>query len=108
MGKKKSIKHQASALAAKKKQTRPDDYFRRGPIEMARFGKHIVMRNNMTPDQHRQYMRHVADQLPLVITKGDFQKPVFSNRSGNTLLWIRGLHEEELVFQAGIPWVTVD
>jgi hypothetical protein len=26
----------------------PDDYFRKGVFGMARFGKHVVMRNNMT------------------------------------------------------------
>ena len=57
MGKKSRLKPQASALAAKKKRTAPDDYFQRGPFEMARFGKYVVMRNNMTAEQRQLYQK---------------------------------------------------
>jgi hypothetical protein len=71
MGKKSRTKHQASALAAKKKRAAPDDYFRKGAFEMARFGKHVVIRNNMTPEQHEQFMKHCADRLPAVTAEID-------------------------------------
>lgn len=32
-----------------------DDYFNDGIFEMARFGRHIMMKNNMTPEQHQKY-----------------------------------------------------
>lgn len=34
-----------------------DDYFNNGLFEMARFGKHTVMKNIMTPRQHQQYVK---------------------------------------------------
>jgi len=71
MGKKSRNKHQAPALAAQKKRTAPDDYFRRGPLEIARWGKHVIMRNNMTPEQHRKYMQCLAGQLPEVTKEID-------------------------------------
>ena len=71
MGKKSRSKHHASALAAKKKRVAPDDYFRKGVFEMARFGKHVVMRNNMTPEQHERFMKHCADRLPEVTAEID-------------------------------------
>lgn len=64
MGKKSRSKHHASGLAAKKKRVRPDNYFQHGPFEMARFGKHVVIRNNMTPEQHQELMRTMAARLP--------------------------------------------
>jgi len=33
-----------------------DDYFNNGLFEMARFGKHTIMKNIMTPRQHQQYV----------------------------------------------------
>lgn len=33
-----------------------DVYFNNGMFEAARFGKHVVMKNTMTPEQHRQYI----------------------------------------------------
>lgn len=71
MGKKSRNKHQARALAAQNKRATPDDYFRRGPLEMARFGKHVVMRNNMTPEQHQTFMKYLASQLPEVTKQID-------------------------------------
>lgn len=71
MGKKSHSKHHAPALAAKKRRVRPDDYYRRGTFEIARFGKHVVMRNNMTPEQHQELMRAMAARLPEVIAEID-------------------------------------
>src|SRR5437879_2209979 len=51
MGKRKRNKNQARNLAAKKRPRRPDDYLRHGPLEMARFGKFVVWRNNMSEEQ---------------------------------------------------------
>ncbi|WP_175987079.1 YecA family protein [Bacillus sp. Marseille-Q1617] len=47
---------------SKTKQRRPDDYVRYGPIELARFGKEVVMRNNMTDEEHQDYINSLADQ----------------------------------------------
>jgi hypothetical protein len=33
-----------------------DDYFNNGLFEMARFGKHTIMKNIMMPNQHQQYV----------------------------------------------------
>ena len=71
MGTKSRNKPRATALAARKKQTKADDYFRKGPLEMARFGKVVVMRNNMSKEQHRAFMQTVAKHLPGVVAEID-------------------------------------
>lgn len=38
---------------------------------MARFGKHVVMRNNMTSEQHARFMKHCAARLPEVTAEID-------------------------------------
>jgi hypothetical protein len=45
MGKKNRKKSRAKNFAAQKQRVKPDDYFRHGPIEMARFGKFMVIRS---------------------------------------------------------------
>lgn len=71
MGRKSRLKPNAPALAAKKKQSTPDNYYRKGPFEMARFGRLVVVRNNMTPEQHRLYLEANAKRLPEVIATID-------------------------------------
>lgn len=51
------------------KLSRPDDYARFGPIEIARFGKEVVMRNNMTEKEHQDYIKRLADQYPEIKDK---------------------------------------
>lgn len=52
-------------------QRKPDDYFRFGPIEMARFGKDIICRNNASKDEFEQYQKIVAEKHPGVCEKID-------------------------------------
>ncbi|MEO5917203.1 MAG: hypothetical protein ABIS50_23435 [Luteolibacter sp.] len=47
------------------KHQKPDDYFRRGPIEMARFGKAILMRSNWDEEDHRNYLNKVIEHGPI-------------------------------------------
>ena len=35
------------------KRIAPDEYFNNGLAELARFGKHIVLKNNMSSNQHK-------------------------------------------------------
>lgn len=53
------------------KLSRPDDYARFGPIEIARFGKEVVMRNNMTDEEHQDYINRLADQYQEIKEKVD-------------------------------------
>jgi hypothetical protein len=71
MGRKSRSKPRATELAAKNRQTKPDDYYRRGPLEFARFGKFVVLQNNMTEEQHRVYLRLLAERLPTVTAEID-------------------------------------
>lgn len=48
----------------KHKGIRPDDYFTNGIIEMARFGKNTIVRNNSTPEQHAAHMQFLREQYP--------------------------------------------
>ena len=48
---------------------RVDEYSQRGPFEMARLGTQVVTRNNMTKEQHDQFMRLQAARLPEVIAE---------------------------------------
>ena len=44
----------------KKKHIKPDDYFSNGVFEVARFGKNVVLHNNMTPEMHTEYLQFLA------------------------------------------------
>ena len=46
---------------------KPDDYFRFGPFEMARFGKQTVMTNNQSPEEHAEYVRRLAEHYDEVM-----------------------------------------
>lgn len=55
----------------KTKRQRPDDYARFGPIEVARFGKEVVIRNNMTEDEHQNYVNYLAEEYPKIKNRID-------------------------------------
>ena len=35
-------------------KNKPDDYFNNGIVEMARWGRHTIMRNHMSKEQRQQ------------------------------------------------------
>jgi preprotein translocase subunit SecA len=49
----------------------PDDYFASGPIEMARFGKNMVMRSRLTESQHKAMQARMVEMFPQVVAKID-------------------------------------
>lgn len=54
------------------RKPKPDDYFSNGAFEFARFGRHIVSRNNMSPKQHQSYISKIKDnyqEIKKVINK---------------------------------------
>jgi hypothetical protein len=66
MGKKSRNKPRARVLAAQKKTIKPDDYFQRGPIEMARFGKLVISRSNMSKEEFDQMQHTLVERYPKV------------------------------------------
>jgi len=62
MGKHRQKKHRAKELAARKKQVQPDDYYRRGPLEIARSGRYVMMRNNMSAGQFQEMHEDLANR----------------------------------------------
>lgn len=56
---------------SKTKIRKPDDYARYGPIEIARFGKEVVMKNNMTEEDHQNYINNLAKEYPEIKSKID-------------------------------------
>jgi len=48
---------------ARAKQVRrtPDQVISQGPITIARFGRHVMLANTMTPDEHREFLRRTAE-----------------------------------------------
>lgn len=50
---------------------KPDDYFRQGPLEFARFGRVMVARNNATETQHREIQANIATAYPDIVAKVD-------------------------------------
>ncbi len=71
MGKSRRRKSTAYELAANKKRVQPDDYFRAGSFHMARFGKHVVMSNDMTQEEYDEQQIYLAEQLPRVCREID-------------------------------------
>jgi hypothetical protein len=43
--------------------TRPrsNDVFRRGPLSIARFGRHVLFSNRSTPEEHRDFLQKAAE-----------------------------------------------
>jgi hypothetical protein len=55
----------------KTKPLKPDDYARYGPIEIARFGNEVIMKNNMTEENHQDYFSNLANEYPEIKSKID-------------------------------------
>lgn len=53
------------------KGRQPDEYFARGPIELARFGKTMIARSRATPQQFKEMQQRMADMLPQTISEID-------------------------------------
>lgn len=55
----------------KDRRRRPDEYFSHGPIEIARFGKIVVTRNNLSSEQFAELQSSLRNRLPGVIDEID-------------------------------------
>jgi hypothetical protein len=44
------------------KRVKADDYFSNGLFELARFGRHTLIKNTMTPRQHKEYIKTIKSQ----------------------------------------------
>lgn len=55
----------------KPKLVRPDESFSYGPIQLARFGKQVVLRSNWEEGQHAAMLRRVGERYPLVVREID-------------------------------------
>jgi hypothetical protein len=69
-----SLKLLEGKLKMKKSKTKvqkPDDYARYGPIEIARFGNEVIMKNNMTEEDHQDYISNLANEYPEIKSKID-------------------------------------
>ena len=44
------------------KRIAPDEYFNNGLTELARFGKYIVRKNNMSSNQHKQLTAYLKSK----------------------------------------------
>ncbi len=71
MGKSHKEKHRVKELATRKKQFRADDYYRHGPLEIARFGRYVTMRNNMSPGEFQEMQKDLAKRYPDVCQEID-------------------------------------
>lgn len=71
MGKNRQKKQRVKELADRKKRVRPDDYYQRGPLEMARFGRHVIMRSNMSPSEFADMQKYLTDLYPNVCQEID-------------------------------------
>lgn len=50
------------AKVKKKKNIKPDDYYSNGILEVARFGKNVVLHNNMTSEMREKYLEFLAGE----------------------------------------------
>lgn len=48
---------------SKRSKIKPDEYYNDGFFELARFGEVVSMKNNMSLEQHEQYMKFFADHF---------------------------------------------
>lgn len=51
------------------KKVKPDDYFNNGIFEMARFGRHTILRNNMSTKEHIEYEKYLKSEYPKQISR---------------------------------------
>ena len=63
MGKRNRKKHHIMS-GPRKRLIKPDEYFRFGPLEMARFGEKIIMKNSMTSEQFNNMQDRLAGEFP--------------------------------------------
>lgn len=70
MGKKNRKKHNIKS-GSRKHYLKPDDYFRFGSLEMARFGEKIVTRSNMSGEQFKAMQERLAGQFPEICQEID-------------------------------------
>lgn len=70
MGKKNKKKGKRKSTQ-KRKFVQPDDYFRSGPFEVARFGRFVVQRSNMTKEQLERMQEEWAKRFPEVCREID-------------------------------------
>ena len=71
MGKKSRRKKEVRQYPPNRRKSRPDDYVRYGPLEIARFGKAIFMRNRMSQEQAEAVQAKLIDHLPDVVKEID-------------------------------------
>jgi len=71
MGKSRQKEHKAKELSAKRKRIQPDDYYRSGSLEMARFGKHVIMRSDMPQDKFEEMQTNLVENFPEVCKEID-------------------------------------
>ena len=71
MGKKSRRKKETRHLPPNRKKSRPDDYFRYGHLEVARFGKTVLMRNRMSQEQAEAIQAKLIEHLPGVVREID-------------------------------------
>jgi preprotein translocase subunit SecA len=53
----------------KAKLMKPDDYFARGPFELARFGKITIMKSHLTEEQLAEGQARMAESFPALVTE---------------------------------------
>src|SRR6266567_202020 len=46
---------------AKRVRWTPDEVISQGPIRIARFGRHVMLENTMTQEEHREFVRRTAE-----------------------------------------------
>lgn len=51
------------------KKVKPDDYFNNGIFEIARFGRHTILKNNMSTKEHTEYEQYLKSEYPKQILK---------------------------------------
>src|SRR5207244_2335441 len=63
--------HRGAMKRNEKKSCPPDDVLRWGPFELARFGRTTYARNLFTPEEFREHLEHLAQQVPNIASAID-------------------------------------
>ena len=58
----------------KRIKLKPDEIFSTGPLSIARFGKHVILQNNSTPEQHKAFLEMGKKHSVNVLT--DLEKTI--------------------------------
>ena len=93
MGKKSRKKEGTRHLAPSRTKSKPDDYVRYGPLEIARFGNAILMRNRMSQEQADAVQEKLIEHFPDVVREID-------NITSQIALKISQLPPDELLKRA--------